>query len=284
MLYNFKAGTFTSLAVNEDAYGYSDSCAWVLDGSTGLSGRNLISGNGSSDARWYAEELSRYLGAHLQDVSKPIPDILSDAVSHCRDEFLQKLGDTEYTRLDVPCTLGVAVRLNCGVLEYAAVGDCRIIVRKTDGGVSEIYDETLCKLDENTLNAGIEASKKYGLPLIKCREYMQEQLEAVRLSVNRPDGYIAMTDDPDAVLGALNGSIPAGEICDVCLVSDGFSQYYDLFGLEPNSADFIEKVSYSDPENMYKELFAAQSNDASCDKYPRFKLSDDATIVYFKLS
>ena len=44
---------------NEDVVGINPFGAWVLDGATGLNGKNLVSTE--SDARWYVQWWNRYL-------------------------------------------------------------------------------------------------------------------------------------------------------------------------------------------------------------------------------
>ena len=52
-----------SATFNEDVVGLSPYGAWVIDGATGLNGKNLISNE--SDAKWYVNWWNKYLHENL---------------------------------------------------------------------------------------------------------------------------------------------------------------------------------------------------------------------------
>ena len=101
--------------------------------------------------------------------------------------------------------------------------------------------------------------------------------------MNTPEGYISLADDPAAVLNAKVGKIPLHKIRDICMVSDGFAEYYGMFRLAENLETFMDLAVAKTPETLFSELLAAQEADATYEKHPRFKLSDDATILYAAL-
>jgi len=278
MLYNVKGGSYTVAKVNEDSYGFAADCAWVLDGSTGLNGKRLVAGPDGSDAQWYSHAFSRFLKENLPGSEEPLPALFSRGVKTVWAEFCRLAGG-EVAREDVPCTVGCAVRIRDGYLEYITVGDCCLLVRYKDGRVEEFLDETLCGFDQNTLRLGVEISQKEGIPLSQCRQKLLPELRRVRMTMNTPEGYISLADDERSVLEAKCGRIPVIQIRDICMVSDGFSEFYGMFALA-TLEDFMELAATRSGEALFNQLLSAQKADSAYTKYPRFKLSDDATILY----
>lgn len=279
MFCNVKGGSYTIAKANEDSYGCGKDCAWVLDGSTGLNGKRLVAGENGSDAQWYSNAFSRFLQENLPGSTDPLPEIFSQGVKTVWAEFSRLAGGT-VKREDVPCTVGCAARVQDGYLEYITVGDCCLLIRYKDGRVEELLDDTLCAFDQNTLRMGMEIAKEENIPLLSCRPKMLPELRRVRMTMNTPEGYISLADDHISVLSAKTGKIPLNEIRDICMVSDGFSEFYGMFGLTENLNAFMDLAASRDPEDLFQELLSAQKADPEGTRYPRMKLSDDATILY----
>lgn len=275
---NIKGGSYTIAKVNEDTFGYGEDCIWVLDGSTGLNGKRLVAGENGSDAQWYSHAFSKFLEENLPGSAEPMTELFSRGVKTVWAEF-EKLAGGSVKREDVPCAVGCAARIKEGFLEYITVGDCCLLVRYKDGRVEELLDDTLCAFDQNTLRLGIQIAKEKKLPLFACRNEMLPELRRVRMTMNTPEGYISLADDDRSVLSAKCGKIPLDEIRDICMVSDGFSEFYGMFGLADLSA-FMDLAETKEPKELFEELIAAQRADPDGARYPRMKLSDDATILY----
>ena len=65
------------------------------------------------------------------------------------------------------------------------------------------------------------------------------------------------------------------------MVSDGFSEYYNMFRLCETLEEFMNTVETDSPEMLFDRLLSAQKEDGDFKAHPRFKLSDDSTILYF---
>lgn len=282
MLCNIKGGSYSISRTNEDAFGYDAQCAWVLDGSTGLNGKRLVAEEGSSDAQWYAAAFSDYLKSNLPTKEGTLPEIFSHGVRTVWAEFERQAGGS-VKREDVPCCVGVSVRIKDGFLEYISIGDCCLLVRYKDGKVTEYLDTRHCALDQNTMRLAVQLSEEEGLPISQCRPQILPELRRVRMTVNTPEGYIALADDPDAILQAKTGRIPVSQIRDVCMISDGFGEYYNMFRLADGPEEFMDAVKKNQPGELFDRLLEAQKTDPDYKAYPRFKLSDDATLLYFSL-
>ena len=279
MLCKVKGGSFTVARVNEDAFGYAEDCAWVLDGSTGLNGKRLVAKSDGSDAQWYAAAFSDFLKSNLPGSNQPLPELFSRGVETVWAEFLRRAGGS-VEKADVPCAVGTAVRIRDGFLEYINVGDCVLLVRFQDGSVAELLDETLCRLDESSINLGLQIAREENIPLSQCRQKLLPQLRRVRMLMNTPEGYISLADNERSVLSAKSGRFPLAQIRDICMVSDGFYEYYHMFRLADGPEGFMDAAASEEPQKLFDRLLEAQKADADYRKHPRFKLSDDATIFY----
>ena len=67
-------------------------------------------------------------------------------------------------------------------------------------------------------------------------------------------------------------------------LTDGFSQLYEVFKVftyeELVNLINNKKISL---DNLYDTLFTLQENDSNCNRYPRFKIRDDASIFNYEL-
>ncbi len=278
---NIKYGSFSIAEANEDAFGCFPDCAWVLDGSTGLSGRHYIA-EGKTDAQWYANAFSDYLSRTLPASDLPLRLLFRQGVDEVWRSFHSRSGDIP-SRYDIPCCLCAAFRLRGGALEYILIGDCCLLISFLDGRTVELHDAALSRLDANTLRLALEISQKKGLSLSECRGDILPELRRVRSLMNTAGGYLSLADSPDSLLHAPVGTFPVCEIQDVCLISDGFSQYYKTFHLADGPHEFMELVRRHPVSEIYRRLLSAQKADAGLNRYPRFKLSDDATLFYAQM-
>ena len=91
-----------------------------------------------------------------------------------------------------------------------------------------------------------------------------------------------MADFPDAVNYALIGTVPKNLIKKIIILSDGYSQIYEVFHYV-HSKKLITKInSEQDAQKFYNKLFKLQEKDKKCNKFLRFKVRDDSTLVYYE--
>ena len=88
-----------SATFNEDVVGLSPYGAWVIDGATGLNGKNLISNE--SDAKWYVNWWNRYLHANIHK-EESLKDIVKIGVENIKNEYSTLLKDNKVENLDFP--------------------------------------------------------------------------------------------------------------------------------------------------------------------------------------
>jgi hypothetical protein len=94
------------------------------------------------------------------------------------------------------------------------------------------------------------------------------------------DTHRAAAADPAAAYAAATGLLPAAGVRGVALLSDGATRIVDRYGVL-TWPDAIDVVRDQGPEALIGQVRAAEAADPDGERWPRHKLSDDATIIYW---
>ena len=121
-----------------------------------------------------------------------------------------------------------------------------------------------------------QIAKEKNINVIDARPMINDDLVKTRLSQNTKDGYWIVSDSLDAVDHALTGTLNANEISQVVGLSDGFSQIFDTFGILDKET-LVKKLKTENLQDLYQILWNKQEEDKFCNKFPRFKIRDDAS-------
>lgn len=265
------------LKPNDDAFAHIDSAAVVLDGATSL-GDPLMPG--MSDAAWIAHFGARRLMAHLRD-GEVATDALRYALADAQKSFTALRRHPPKEKWQMPtASMILAVEAPAG-FDALLFGDCVALVQRP-GAPIEIVGEAFEKRAGESRRVAALAKEK-GLPPASGAnrpEYLPS-LRAARNHVNSGRHW-AFSPDANAAnhVAVQDVAAPAGTL--VLLASDGFlalaSDYgaYDAQGL-------VATAQARGLAVLGDELRAIEEQDAHGHKFPRFKKSDDATAVLFRL-
>jgi hypothetical protein len=105
---------------------------------------------------------------------------------------------------------------------------------------------------------------------------------ALRRARNRPGGYWVAAADPQAASQAVTGSLPSKTLHRAVLLSDGASRLVDPFGLA-TWEELLALLDENGPDELLRQVRAAEAVDPEGRQWPRTKRSDDATAVYLTL-
>jgi hypothetical protein len=105
---------------------------------------------------------------------------------------------------------------------------------------------------------------------------------ALRRARNRPGGYWVAAADPQAASQAVTGTLPGRSLLRAVLLSDGASRLADPFKLA-TWEELLALLDESGPEELLRQVRAAEAVDPEGRQWPRTKRSDDATAVYLVL-
>ena len=125
----------------------------------------------------------------------------------------------------------------------------------------------------------ISISKEKNINVCDAFKYIINDLKEKRLLKNTPNGYYVLDIDKEAIRHAKYICVPKNSIDMIILLSDGFSSYYECLKLEDNYQTFFLKNYDTDADTLYKQLRRREKEDIYLNKYPRYKISDDASII-----
>lgn len=263
---------------NEDTFSINPNFGFVLDGATGLLKERIT--QVESDAQWFVVEWKKFLENNLNSET-PLKEILKQGVKAVNDLYMSLPGAENVK--SKPSSGMALYRVNNGKLEYLLLGDCSIAITKKSGEVVLLQPQQLTMLDQINIDRMSSIAKEKGINVIDARELITEHLLETRLTQNTDKGYYILSDSYEAIDNALYGEMDFDEVKQIAAFSDGYSQIFDTFSLLT-----VEKLAEvlgagASLGELYNILWYLQEKDKHCNKYPRFKVRDDATAILYKV-
>ena len=269
--------TNTLAPVNEDNCFAGEDFLFVIDGATGLYDNNLF--QVGSDAQWLTGFLSKFLIKELPNKDKLLVDIVNEGVKKVCEEFDSLITDSTQKNISYPSATCTIVRINRGKLEYLIIGDSPLLIKMKSDKVEELSEFKLRKLDDIALAETVNISKQKNISISQSIVYIKDTLRKHRSLLNTPEGYNSICRDDKVASRSLYGEIVFEDVSLVVVLSDGFAQHYSLLNCSENPVDFLNQLMKKPVEELYSEIISVQNSDKDYNLYPRFKNSDDATIV-----
>ena len=270
--------TMPGRAWNEDRVYSCDDFAFVLDGATCLTKEHYS--DFGSDAEWYSDWWCEYLKAQLGNIKKTIPDILKDGIKKVVKDY-KKLSNNA-TPEDFPSATLSLIRRVKGMIEIYSLCDTSIIFLAKSGDTLFVQDASNVVKDGLNVIKIRACAKQEGLSLIPARQKFGDIVKQGREIKNKPCGYYVLSDSVEAIDHGIYNTIDENLIDKVMLLSDGYSQVFDVVKFMSYDK-LIKKVNtLKDVEKIYKKLYKYQESDKNGDKYPRFKVRDDASVAFMK--
>lgn len=262
---------------NEDLITYGGNYLLLLDGATGLA-KNRILGE-ESDAIWFVSAVAYYIHQKIDQFSS-LKDLLRPLTQHLHQSYERlELGEVE--RIDHPSSGMTLLREKDHSIELLMLADGTTIVEKKDGSIEVLHDERVTKLDQSILDKMIQISRKENLPLNATRRFVEEDLRNNRLKKNQKEGYSVL--DFITPIDFLYREYKRDEIKSICLFSDGVAEAYETLDLYKDIESFYYKVVSSGAKQVLKEIREKQKEDMNCNRYPRLKPMDDASIALIEI-
>ncbi len=264
----------------EDSVGFGNNYAFVLDGASGLTGNNII--DNDSDASWFVKRVKDALVSRFENGdTRDISEILYEILGEIHKVYFGKLDMQNSSEpADSPSAAMALFRERNGNLEFFGLGDCIGVFTDTDDNTHILYDEALSKLDYKAIEYMLKIKKQQGLSLLKAKQKSMDVLIKNRQLRNKPGGYWILDPSAKGVPHATTYSIPINKVKSVSAFSDGFSQLVDCFGEFDDYSRLHNQMQNTPLKKLYERLYELQKSDPDCNKYPRFKLRDDASAVW----
>ena len=269
--------TFTKACKNwnEDRCFACDEFAFVLDGEGSLT--KQVFSDYPSDTEWYTDWWSRFLMENLGNLKQTIPEILKAGINLIAAEY-KKLSAGKKV-IDHPSCTAAIVRRNNENLEFFVLGDSPILVQTKTGFVFEISD-TRNNINDNVNKMILkDLALKNNLSLVEARKAFPDCITNGRLRKNTVGNYFVLAEKQIALSHAVQTEFNEALVSKILIMSDGFSQVYDLFNLLNKEELLSGLKTQKDIEKTYSLLCEAQENDKDCNNFIRFKKRDDSTLV-----
>ena len=265
----------------EDIVGVGKNYCFVMDGASGLSGKNIV--DPVSDSAWMVKKVCRAL-QDLLDAGddRPTGDLLREVFAPVRQEYiaaLQSRGET--APQDSPSAGFALFRQRKGALEFFGMGDCVGVAKLPDGRNFYALDHDLPNLDHQVLERMMQLHENTGISMAEAKKACNDLLLYNRNLRNRPGGYWILdllTDE--GIDHAHQERWELKEPVRIGAFSDGFAQLCEVFGVYRGYTPLFAAMQETDLEEMFRDLCRLQDADPDCNRYPRFKRRDDTCALW----
>jgi hypothetical protein len=279
------AVTQGSASINEDGWGFVGNAddvtaAWVLDGVTGINGRNLFPAG--SDAAWIVAKAHSHL-LKLAGLDLSLRDILSRLVQALMIDFKTAVEGLDIPNdYDPPAACLILVKRYRAEWKALRLGDSCLLVRGNGGAHTTIAASPNSVLD-NWLST--EAAKRRNAGVFDIKELRAEfrpQLLQGRKLRNTPGGYSILEASPSAT--EFTEYLDLGTPEALLLCTDGYYRAVDHYALHSDESLLEASGEADGMDRVLRDIRAREASDPACQKYLRFKPADDATAVLLRKS
>lgn len=260
---------------NDDACGFANRRAWVLDGATDLHDTPLT--RGASDAAWLAHFANARLHAAAPD--DDLRDIVRTSSMMAAQAFAAASNDARHEQWQSPISSLLMLEATPDGVRGLDLGDSRVFALDADGAVHIAGGVAAAADAESELAATQEDADK---PLLQ-RSATIDMLRAMRASLNREGAHWTFGLDSNCADHARTWAFTLRRPAHVLLMTDGFSALVDRYRAY-DAAGLVVAAMDKGLQELGRELRSIEAADAGGARHPRFKASDDATALLMRLS
>jgi hypothetical protein len=260
----------SSARQNEDFAAVTPGIAVLLDGAGLPVGRDTGCVHGIA---WYARTLGGLLAAGACDTGLPLPEVLARGIEQVSQ---MHAGTCDLSHPDTPSATVIITRQHAACLEYLVLCDSVLLLQARDGEPRVITDARIDAVAEPLRPARGTTSGPFGDD-VAWRAYGR-QIDTAR---NQLGGFWIAAADPQVVAHALTGSERMRALSAVVLLSDGASRLADRYHLA-TWPQVCATLAKGGPEEVIRQVRAAEEADPDGQRWPRGKISDDATVIYWQ--
>lgn len=258
---------------NEDVAFVSERAIVLLDGAGGPS---EIRSGCKHGVLWYVHELGSRL---IRQASLDSSSSLGDALRTCIVEVALLHSST--CQLDEPGTPSstvTALRVSDIAVEYLVLADTSLVFQ-LGSGMNVVCDDRVRTAEKASMNV-------YGdtLPGTRERDELRKSfMQQFQRWRNTEGGYWVAAENPKAVDYAIAGAVDLRDVNALVVMSDGAAALVTNYQ-QLTWAETFAHLSSPNGANSYLDLLrAVESSDATCKRWPRTKIHDDATLVLCQL-
>jgi hypothetical protein len=268
---------------NEDHYGVAENAVWVLDGATSLSKRSLPGPDGEtlSDAAYFVRIFSDALRNALGGKSVGVDTAIAGATRQTSKD--PNIGQFLNSGYDVPSASFALASMEDSAITLAYLGDCTLIVEIDDKPIAILGDSPVRDLDQALLSEYVSLRSSC-LSHADAWNAVVPHIRRNRARMNMPGGYPILEPKGDGLDHLKIISAPFEKSVRGLIVTDGLYRLVDTYFLLSSRELFDKAHGEGGCEQLIADLRRAERHDPDAQRWPRLKLSDDATIVRFSAS
>lgn len=259
---------------NEDFVYGNDTFGFILDGASGL-GENYLVGN--SDAQVFSHFIGSQLITLLANEKIATNRALMQAVTKFAQKYRKELG--RLTPDMWPSATFSCYRKIGDEMEFSWLGDSPITAFLSQQ-MRTFYDRTVPQNDQRIVTAFHQLLKK-GEVIDVAKETVKEDLIKNRQMKNTPNGYAILDPSPIGIARLSQKKLPLVQVEKIVITSDGFYRLVDTFN-ECTPHQLGQFKDYSMLVSACDHLRQLEREDDQLLTYPRFKQSDDASILVWQ--
>ncbi len=266
--------------INEDAFGYlgcNDNvlAAWVFDGVTGINDRNYL--HGGTDAAWLVGAAHNHL-LRLAERDLPLSEIILQLVSALIEDWKTVSENLNLPEdYDPPAACLILAKCYEGEWQALRLGDSCILTKSRDG-TARNHIASPNKDFDTWLTSEVTKRRNSGAQNIaELLAEFRPQLLARRKLRNTSVGCGIL--EPNLAALKFAEYIELGQLTELLICTDGYFRAVDYYELHDEGGLLAASQMKGGVEKVLINIRATEAVDQSCERYPRFKPSDDATAV-----
>lgn len=120
---------------NEDAFGYTNTHAWVIDGATGVADSELL--GGPSDARWLSHTASTLFAQRAERFGGDLKALVRSAIEEMKLRYEREATRAVNGRYEWPSAAMILVHCDGQAIRIANFADCRLLLLGDDGSFAD---------------------------------------------------------------------------------------------------------------------------------------------------
>lgn len=262
----------------EDRLGFGEDFLFVIDGATGVTANQIP--DYLSDTVWFVETVTQFLNDKLSmEADKKTKDILNGLLKYMNDQFhALEIGNID--KLGMPSAAFIMARKVGAQLEIVSIGDCTGVIEFRSGKYEVIHDNRVTELDNQVVDAMKRIKGEQDIPLIETKPFVKDLLRENRLLKNKPNGYQVLALSDVALESSIYKKYPYDDIKTICLFSDGVDSYFTDFKIADGAVGLVKDIKEQGIHRLLDRLRIKEEADPYCDRYPRLKMKDDATLIW----
>jgi len=254
---------------NDDRCGSTAQLAWVIDGATDMGAPGLLGKQGG--AAWLASTASNAFG---KSKGGSIQETCQAAFRQIEEQFeIQRTRDVSAAWEIPKAAFGVA-QVADDTLSVAWAADSPILLMSENDVIwcTGEPDTSSEAADALALGTGIGAAKEVSGAVLEDRRAHRAR-----------NGHIALSSSAQASAAVTSyAQYPVSEGDELLLMSDGFASLVTDY--QKYSAQELARAMRSyGLAVLAHEIRVIENEDATCLRFPRFKVSDDATAIWLKI-